>query len=72
VQRWLLSPLRRRGKPKVVADPLQALRAAPVQYGGTVYLGLTSRNELRWSRAERALLALSPPRSAATTGLGCR
>jgi hypothetical protein len=36
VQRWLLSLLRRRRKPKVVADPLQALRAASVQYGGTV------------------------------------
>ena len=69
VQRWLLSPVRRRRKPKVLADPLQAVRAAAVRYGGAAYLGLTSRRELRWSRAERAVLVLGPPRSGKTSGV---
>ena len=58
VKRWLLAPRRRRREPAPVGDGLGAVRGAAVERGGGVYLGALSRGELRFARAERAVLLL--------------
>ena len=69
VQRRLLAPLRARQQPELVRDPLGAARAVASRHGGAVYLGVLSRGEFRFARAERALLLLGPPRSGKTSGV---
>jgi type IV secretion system protein VirD4 len=71
VQRWLLSPLRRRPKTPatVPADPLQAARDGCWRAGGGVHLGLAASGETRFARGERAVLLLGPPRSGKTSAV---
>jgi type IV secretory pathway TraG/TraD family ATPase VirD4 len=69
VQRRLLAPFRGRRQRDVVGDPLAAVRAAAARNWGGVYLGVTSRREWRFARAERAVLLLGPPRSGKTSAV---
>lgn len=72
VQSWLLQPLRRTRstkQPPVPADPLQALRDRAWRAGGGVHLGLAANGEQRFSRGERAVLLLGPPRSGKTSAV---
>jgi type IV secretory pathway TraG/TraD family ATPase VirD4 len=73
VQRWMLKPLRSRStrhgpQADVPADPLEAVRAAALRAGGGVHLG-AAESQLRFSRSERAVLLLGPPRSGKTSGV---
>jgi type IV secretion system protein VirD4 len=69
VQRWVLAPVRGRREPELVGDPLETVRGAAARWGGGVYLGALSRGDLRFARAERAVLLLGPPRSGKTSGV---
>ncbi len=50
-------------------DPLTALRHRARRAGGGVHLGHTSTGVLRFSRPERAVLILGPPRSGKTSSV---
>ena len=76
VQHMLLTPFRhtthrrKRTAGDPPADPLQGLRTAAWQAGGGVHLGAApNNNQLRFSRAERAVLLLGPPRSGKTSSV---
>jgi type IV secretory pathway TraG/TraD family ATPase VirD4 len=68
-QRRLLARLRGRRQREPVGDSLQKVRAAAARNWGGVYLGVTSRREWRFARAERAVLLLGPPRSGKTSAV---
>ena len=74
VQRWMLKPFRPgTGRSTTDAqgpgDPLQGLRDAAWQAGGGVHLGAGQDGLLRFSRGERAVLLLGPPRSGKTSSV---
>ena len=51
------------------SDPLGTLRNAAWQAGGGVHLGAARNGHLRFSRGERAVLLLGPPRSGKTSSV---
>jgi type IV secretory pathway TraG/TraD family ATPase VirD4 len=55
--------------PRPSRDPLQTVRGAALWHGRGAYLGLTSLGQLRFARAQRAVLLLGPPRSGKTSGV---
>jgi type IV secretory pathway TraG/TraD family ATPase VirD4 len=76
VQAWMLKPLRqrltRRQKkqlPSGPVDPLQGVHDAARRSGGGVHLGVAANNQQRFSRSERAVLVLGPPRSGKTSSV---
>jgi len=50
-------------------DPLAAVRHRARLQGGGVYLGLEEKGEMRFARAQRAVLLLGPPRSGKTSAV---
>jgi type IV secretory pathway TraG/TraD family ATPase VirD4 len=72
-QRFLMSPFRHGAKRKAAAgvplDPLHALRDLAWRSGGGVHLGAGTDKQLRFSRRERAVLLLGPPRSGKTSSV---
>jgi type IV secretory pathway TraG/TraD family ATPase VirD4 len=50
-------------------DPLTAVKQLARQQGNGVYLGAEDRGGLRFSRAQRAVLVLGPPRSGKTSAV---
>ena len=69
-QQWALGRLRhqRLAQAEVVGDPLLTVRDAARRSGG-VYLGLDENAQPRFSRSERAVLLLGPPRSGKTSSV---
>ena len=69
-QQWALAHLRqqRLAQAEVVGDPLLTVRDAARRSGG-VYLGLDENAQPRFSRSERAVLLLGPPRSGKTSSV---
>lgn len=55
--------------PRDAGDPLTAVRQLARQQGSGVYLGLRAGGELRFSRPQRAVLVLGPPRSGKTSAV---
>jgi type IV secretory pathway TraG/TraD family ATPase VirD4 len=70
VQSLMAKPFRsRKSRGDVPADPLHALRDFAWRSGGGVHLGMGADKQLRFSRSERAVLLLGPPRSGKTSSV---
>jgi type IV secretory pathway TraG/TraD family ATPase VirD4 len=73
LQRLMLKPFRRAVAETTTAerpaDPLRALRDFAWRAGGGIHLGMGADKQLRFSRSQRAVLLIGPPRSGKTSSV---